>query len=204
MLRMSDGNAVYRERLARIQKTVALEPVDRIPFVFMGSAFAPRYLGVSIAEFCADPELRVDVPLEAMDRLGGHFDGINMLPAGRIHAALSGMWLSRVAVPGRDLPEDSLWQVDEAEVMTADDYEAIIEQGWSSFLRGYMPRVIDVAELDANRAWLGANLSAVVRRFRDSGYVPVSCGATTIPFECLCGGRSMQEFYLDLHRIPTR
>jgi uroporphyrinogen-III decarboxylase len=204
MLRMSDGNAVYRERLARIQKTVALEPVDRIPFVFMGSAFAPRYLGVSIAEFCADPELRVDVTLEAMDRLGGHFDGINMLPAGRIHAALSGMWLSRVAVPGRDLPEDSLWQVDEAEVMTADDYEAIIEQGWSSFLRGYMPRVIDVAELDANRAWLGANLSAVVRRFRDSGYVPVSCGATTIPFECLCGGRSMQEFYLDLHRIPDK
>ena len=35
-----------------------------------------------------------------------------------------------------------------------------------------------------------------------SGYVPVSGGATTIPFECLCGGRSMEEFYLDLHRIP--
>ncbi len=204
MLRMSDGSAVYRERLARIRSTVALEPVDRIPFVFMGSAFAPRYLGVSIAAFCADPELRVDVTLEAMDRLGGHFDGINMLPAGRISAALSSMWLSRVAVPGRDLPEDSLWQVDEAEVMSVDDYDAIIEQGWSSFLRGYMPRVIDVAELDANRSWLGANLETVVRRFRESGYVPVSCGATTIPFECLCGGRSMQEFYLDLHRIPDK
>ena len=204
MLRMSDGSAVYRERLARIRSTVALEPVDRIPFVFMGSAFAPRYLGVSIAAFCADPELRVDVTLEAMDRLGGHFDGINMLPAGRISAALSSMWLSRVAVPGRDLPEDSLWQVDEAEVMSVDDYDAIIEQGWSSFLRDYMPRVIDVAELDANRSWLGANLETVVRRFRESGYVPVSCGATTIPFECLCGGRSMQEFYLDLHRIPDK
>ena len=204
MLRMSDGSAVYRERLARIRSTVALEPVDRIPFVFMGSAFAPRYLGVSIAAFCADPGLRVDVTLEAMDRLGGHFDGINMLPAGRISAALSSMWLSRVAVPGRDLPEDSLWQVDEAEVMSVDDYDAIIEQGWSSFLRGYMPRVIDVAELDANRSWLGANLETVVRRFRESGYVPVSCGATTIPFECLCGGRSMQEFYLDLHRIPDK
>jgi hypothetical protein len=128
-----------------------------------------------------------------MDRLGGHFDGINMLPAGRISAALSGMWLSRVAIPGRDLPEDSLWQVDEAEVMRVDDYDAIIEQGWSSFLRSYMPRVIDVAELDANRSWLGANLETVVQRFRERGYVPVSCGATTIPFECLCGGRSMQE-----------
>jgi uroporphyrinogen-III decarboxylase len=204
MLRMSDGSAVYRERLARIRSTVALEPVDRIPFVFMGSAFAPRFLGVSIAAFCSDPDLRVDVTLEAMDRLGGHFDGINMLPAGRISAALSGMWLSRVAIPGRDLPEDSLWQVDEAEVMRVDDYDAIIEQGWSSFLRSYMPRVIDVAELDANRSWLGANLETVVQRFRERGYVPVSCGATTIPFECLCGGRSMQEFYLDLHRMPDK
>ena len=194
----------YPERLARIQRTIDLEPTDRIPFVFMGTAFAPRYMGVSMAEFCADPDVRVDVTLAAMDRLGGDFDGINALPAGRITPALSGAWLSRVAVPGRDLPDDSLWQVVETEVMTVDDYDTIIEQGWSAFMGGYMPRVIDMAEFGANLAWLGANLPAVAQRFRESGYVPVSGGATTIPFECLCGGRSMEEFYLDLHRIPSK
>jgi uroporphyrinogen-III decarboxylase len=107
-------------------------------------------------------------------------------------------------VPGRDLPDDSLWQVVEAEVMTVDDYDTIIEQGWSAFMGGYMPRVIDMAEFGANLAWLGANLPGVAQRFRESGYVPVSGGATTIPFECLCGGRSMEEFYLDLHRIPDK
>ena len=201
---MSDGQAMYRERLARIRRTIELQPVDRIPFVFMGTAFAPRYMGVSMAEFCADPDLRVDVTLAAMDQLGGDFDGINSLPAGRIAVALSLAWLSRVAVPGRDLPEDSLWQVDEAEVMTVDDYDTIIERGWLAFLAEYMPRVIEPAELEANAVWMGNNLTRVVQRFQERGYVPVSGGGTTIPFECLCGGRSMEEFFLDLHRIPDK
>ncbi len=201
---MSDGHPLYPERLARIRRTIELQPVDRIPFVFMGTAFAPRYMGVSMAEFCADPDLRVDVTLAAMDRLGGEFDGINSLPAGRISVALSAAWLSRVAVPGRDLPDDSLWQVDEAEVMTVDDYDTIIDRGWLAFLAEYMPRVIDPAELAANATWMGNNLTGVVQRCQERGYVPVSGGGTTIPFECLCGGRSMEEFFLDLYRIPDK
>jgi uroporphyrinogen-III decarboxylase len=204
MSSMSDEHARYQERLDRLRKTIELQPVDRIPFVFMGTAFAPRYMGASMAEFCIDPDLRVDVTLAAMDRLGGEFDGINSLPAGRIAVALSAAWLSRVAVPGRDLPDDSLWQVRETEVMTVDDYDTIIERGWLAFLMEYMPRVIDPAEFRANAAWMGANLTRVVQQCRERGYVPVSGGGTTIPFECLCGGRSMEEFFLDLHRIPDK
>lgn len=195
---------IFRERLDRIQKAIRLEPVDRIPFVFQATAFAPRLMGVSMAAFCANPETRVEVTLAAMDRLGGEFDGINALPNGRITVVLSLAWLSRVAVPGRDLPSDSLWQVDEREVMTADDYDTLLERGWLAFLGGYLPRVIDPAELESNAAWQHANLENVVRRFQEKGYVPVSCGGTTIPFECLCGGRSMQEFFLDLHRDPGK
>jgi uroporphyrinogen-III decarboxylase len=198
------SETLYGERFARIRRTIELQPVDRIPFVFMGTAFAPRYMGVSMARFCTDPDVRVDVTMAAMDRLGGEFDGINALPAGRIAVVLSGAWLSRVAVPGRDLPDDSLWQVDEAEVMTVDDYDTIIERGFLAFLAEYMPRVIEPAELEANATWMGDNLTGVVRRFRERGYVPLSAGGTTIPFECLCGGRSMEEFFLDLYRIPDK
>ncbi len=198
-------HSLYQERLTRIENAIRLEPVDRIPTVFMGIAFAPRYMGMSIAQFCADPEARVDVTLAAMDRLGANeFDGINALPAGRITAALSSLWLSRISVPGRDLPDDSLWQVAEAEILTIEDYDRIIDQGWPAFLESYMPRVIDVAELDANKAWVQANLASVVQKFHDRGYVPISFGGTTIPFECLCGGRSMQQFFIDLYRIPDK
>jgi uroporphyrinogen-III decarboxylase len=201
---MSDPHPLYEERFERIRKTIGLEPVDRLPLVYMGTAFAPRYMGVSMAEFCADPQLRVDVTLATMDRLGGGFDGINSLPAGRITVALSGAWLSHVAVPGRDLPEDSLWQVEEACVMTVDDYDIIIEQGWPAFLKGYLPRIIDPGELAANRSWLADNLTGVVERLRSHGYVPVSGGGTAIPFEALCGGRSLEEFFVDLVRIPDK
>jgi uroporphyrinogen-III decarboxylase len=192
--------------LDRIDRAVNLQPSDRIPVIFMGVAFAPRTMGMSIAEFCADPDARVDVTLQAMDRLGGTFgfDGINSLPSGRITAALSNLWLSRIAVPGRDLPDDSLWQVEEAEVMTNDDYDTIIDQGWRAFLDDYLPRIIDVAEIEANKKWVRTNLADVIERFRDHSYVPISFGATTIPFECLCGGRSMQQFFLDLYRMPDK
>ncbi len=198
---LADAQILYRERAERIRRAIALEPVDRLPVIFMGTAFAPRYVGMSIARFCADPEARVEATLAAMERLGD-LDGINAAPAGRITPALTRMWLSRVAVPGRDLPEDSLWQVDEAEVMTVADYDAIVARGWPAFVKGYLPRVIDPAELDANRAWIKANLAGVLGRFREAGFVPLCCGATTIPFEYLCGARSMQEFFVDLHRRP--
>jgi uroporphyrinogen-III decarboxylase len=201
---MSDAHPLYPERLERIRRTVALEPVDRLPVVFMGTAFAPRHMGISMAKFCADPDARVEVTLDSMDRLGGGFDGINTLPSGYMTVALTLAWLSRVAVPGRDLPDDSLWQVVETEVMTPSDYDTIIERGWWAFLQEYLPRVIDVHEVEAHFTWLDASLPGVAQRFRERGYVPVSSGGTTIPFECLCGGRSMEEFFVDLHRRPDK
>ena len=199
---MTAPHPLYPERAERIRKTIALAPVDRVPCVFMGTAFAPRYLDVSIADFCADPHLRVDVTLDAMDRLGPGIDGINSVPTGRVAVPLTMAWLSHVALPGRELPPDSLWQVEEAEVMTHADYDTLINQGWWAFLRDYLPRVIDLDDIADHMAWLETNTTSVIDRFQTRGYVPVSCGGTTIPFECLCGGRSMEEFFVDLHQIP--
>ena len=200
-----NNETLYQERFDRIQKAIHLEPVDRIPVVYMGVAFAPRYMGMSIAEFCADPEAAFQVTLAAMDRLGG-LDGANLAPAGRITALLTTLWLSRLGVPGRDLPPDSLWQVREAEVMTQADYDVIIDKGWQAFLGSYFPRVIDMAEFGEAMGWVMANTQRVQQAFREHGYVvvcdaPVNVG---IPFEYLCGGRSMQKFFLDLHRIPDK
>jgi uroporphyrinogen-III decarboxylase len=195
--------ALYQERFDRIQKAIHLEPVDRIPVVYMGVAFAPRYMGMSIAEFCVDPEATVKMNLAAMDKLGG-LDGINLAGAGRITAILTAMWLSRLGVPGRDLPPDSLWQVREAEVMTIDDYNFIIKNGWQAFLGSYLPRVIDMSEFGEAMGWLMANQARCMSTYRERGYVPVCGAATSPPYEYFCGGRSMQKFIFDLHRIPDK
>jgi len=197
------NEALYQERFNRIQKAINLEPVDRVPVVFMGVAFAPRYIGMSIADFCADPEATVKANLATMDKLGG-FDGINLAGAGRITPLLTAMWLSRLGVPGRDLPPDSLWQVREAEVMTVDDYDFIINNGWQAFLGSYMPRVIDMAEFGEAMGWLMANMGSCLSAYREHGYVSVCVTAASPPYECFCGGRSMQKFIFDLHRIPDK
>jgi uroporphyrinogen-III decarboxylase len=200
-----DNEALYRERYERIQKAIRLEPVDQVPVVYMGVAFAPRYMGMSIAQYCADPDAAVRVTVEAMDKLGG-LDGTNMAPSGRITPVLTSIWLSRLAVPGRDLPAESLWQVREAEVMAAAEYDDIVTKGWGQWFMGYLPRVIDPAEFMEFVNWAAANGAWVQQLFRERGYVVV-CDAplfATVPFEYLCGARSMQKFFLDLYRMPDR
>jgi len=195
--------ALYQERLALIKKVINLEPVDRVPVIQMASAFSPRYMGMSMAEYCADPEASLNVTLAAMDKLGG-LDGVNMASAGRLTSILPTLWLSRVAVPGRDLPPDSLYQVREAEVMTQADYDFIINKGWQAFLESYLPKVADMAELGEARRWLINNLSRAIALYRAHGYVAIVSNGITTPFEYFCGGRSMTQFYADLYRIPDK
>ncbi len=200
-----DNQALWQERFARIKKTINLEPVDRIPVVYMGTAFSPRYMGMSIAEFCADPEAALQATLDAMDKIGG-WDGCNLSGGGRITPMLTTMWLSRIAVPGKDLPPESLWQVMEAEVVTTDDYDTILEKGWNAFLMSYLPRVIDPREVVDVGNWMYANGQRVWQLYQQKGYVIVSDAPVilSIPFEYLCGGRSMPKFFFDLYRTPDK
>lgn len=198
-----DMESVYQERFSRIKKAIAFEPVDQVPLIQMAIAFNPRYMGMTIAKFCADPEAASQVALAAMDKLGG-FDGCQMTGAAP-PMALATLWLSRILQPGKELPEDSLWQVQEGEVMSQADYDAVIAQGWPAFFGAYLPRVVDMAEFGATMGWSAANGARVKQMFREHGYVQVSDGLmANIPFEAFCGGRSMQKFIFDLHRIPDK
>jgi uroporphyrinogen-III decarboxylase len=199
------NDALYDERFQRIKKAINLEPVERVPVVYMGSAFAPRFMGMSIAKYCADPNASLRVNLQAIDRLGG-FDGVNMTAGGRITVMLTALWMSRLGVPGRDLPADSLWQVKEAEVMTVEDYDTILKVGWGKFSNSYMPRVISRWEFLTAMMWMGFNGNRIQKEYRKRGYVVVSDALVFagLPFEYLCGGRSMQKFYMDLYRIPDK
>jgi uroporphyrinogen-III decarboxylase len=196
------NEALYQERLARVKKAINLEPVDRIPVAFLGPAFAPRYMGMPLAKFCEDAEAALQVTLEAVKRLD--VDAVNALVVGRFPLILILSWLSHVRIPGQELPPDALWQVDEAEVMTPEDYDFIVENGWQAFLNQHLPKVVDPAYLGESLAWAGANMSRGVPLFRENGYVVIASGALTIPFEHMCGARSMSKFFFDLYRMPDR
>ncbi len=115
---------------------------------------------------------------------------------------LSIIWLSKIKIPGRDLPDDDAWQVEEAELMTAVDYDAIIDEGFGSWVeRYYAERLPGVPE---GFGCFVQSLPDAFAAWREKGIVVFSPVVTTIPYEYFCGGRSMQQFMLDLHRQPDK
>ena len=196
------GPSLYDERLARIRKVINLEPVDTIPVIYMGTAFSAQYTGRTMAQYCNDPDASFQANLETMERLG--VDGWNLLGAGLIAPILSLMWMSHIAVPGRELPENSLWQVQEAEVMKVEEYDTILEMGWQAYVGSYLPRVLDMADLATNGQYLQENMGRILQTLREKGLPFVCNGATYPPFEPLCGARSMPEFFADLYRRPEK
>ena len=123
---------LYQERLERINKAINYEAVDRMPLIFMGTAAMPRQMGMTMAEYVSNPDKSINAALEYADKLG--VDGFNTGPWYRPEAVLTALWLSHIKMPGQELPEDSLWQVDEKEVMTVEDYDMIINQGFEAFM----------------------------------------------------------------------
>jgi uroporphyrinogen-III decarboxylase len=197
-----DNEALYQKRLERIKKTINLEPVDQIPIAWLGPAFAPRYMGMSMAQFCEDSDAGFEVSLEAVKKMG--VDAVNSLVVGPLPIILTLLWYSRIKIPGRDLPEDDLWQVDEAEVMTPEDYDFIIENGWQAFTNQHLPKVIDMDYFGKSMQYITENTPGAVPKYRENGIVVMGYGATTIPYEHMCGGRSLNKFVFDLYRMPDK
>jgi uroporphyrinogen-III decarboxylase len=194
-------NELLAGRESLIAAAIDLELPDRIPIVYQGEAFSPRYVGVSLATYATDPDAAVAATLAALERLEG-FDAISTVPGGRIGVLLASIWMTHVSIPGRELPAESLWQAAERDEMKVADYEAILADGWTAFEAAFRPRVLDVAELAETDRWLEAGFDAVVVSFRERGFVPLSGAIVATPFERLCGARSMPEFFKDLHRRP--
>jgi hypothetical protein len=198
-----DAENLLAERLARINKAVALESPDRVPVVLEYAGFAARVTHTPYSQFLLDLETSVEAMMEAYRMVGevGEADAMNY---GRFSPyALSYLWLSKVRVPGVDLAEDEPYQVVETESMTRDDYDRILREGWPQFYGTFLQeKVLDGVPSEL----LPANQPPMdVRGEWSKLGVPVlRSQATAPPFEFLCGGRSLTGFALDLLEIPDK
>jgi hypothetical protein len=179
----------------RIRDAVALKTPDRVPVVPNGPAWPARALGVRMSELATNAAVAYPTIIGAYTGLG-EIDGIQS-PAYHV-SSLSIQWLSRVKIPARDLPEGELWQVDEAELMTLADYDAIVEEGFGPWVNRYYTERLP-GTLEAFTDFAKTIPDALVA-CREKGVVPFTPAVATIPYEYFCGGRSMKEFLLDLFR----
>ena len=114
---------MYAKRLTRILKAVALEEPDRVPVVLEYSGFAAYVTGTPMAEFLGSPVKNLDTMIQAFQLIGGG-DAINygsFWPYGLCYD-----FMSKVRVPGVDLPDNEMWQVVETNLLKRDDYNHLL------------------------------------------------------------------------------
>jgi len=194
------NSTLYSQRLNRILAAVDLKKPDRTPVVLEYSGFAAYVTRTQMAEFLSSPTKNLDTMIKAF-KMVGDGDAINygsFWPYGLCYD-----YMSKVSVPGVDLPEDEMWQVVESELMTIDDYDIILSQGWPAYAKAFLAQRIfhDVPDEylpprrkspEAQKAW------------RKVGVPVLSGGDVTTPYELLCGSRSLMEFAMDLFDIPDK
>jgi len=188
------------ERLNRILMAVALEKPDRVPVVLEYSGFAAYVTGSPMSAFLASPVRNLETMIQAYHLVAGG-DAINygsFWPYGLCYD-----YLSKVRVPGVDLPDNEMWQVVETELMTRVDYDRLLEMGWPAFSSEFMgERILD----DVPAEYLPPQRKSpdVKGTWAKEGVPVLSGGDVTTHYELLCGSRSLMAFSRDLFEIPDK
>lgn len=196
---MKSTKELYNERLNRLKKTLALEKTDRTPVILMMDGFCAKHMGVKMSEFCKSIKISNKVILDSMKAFGD-VDGVNSSYA--VAPIFPLVFMSRIKLPGRELPDDMLWQLDEAEMMSVKDYDVILNKGWSDFKLDYLKNRLKVDVDGITNDLLYS--SQADKNIEDSGYVVYSPFAVLTANESLGGGRSLAKFMMDLYRMPDK
>jgi Uroporphyrinogen decarboxylase (URO-D) len=196
-------DSVKANRLDRIHKAVAMQKTDRVPVVLEYSSFAARVTDTPLPNYLLDLEKSVAVMKAAYELVAATAaaDAVNYGCFSPY--ALSRLWLSKVKVPGIDLPVDASYQLIETESLTWDDYETILKIGWPRFHDGFVRETL-LAEVPPEVLPQNQGRVDVVGKWAEIGVPVLSGGDVAPPFEFLCGGRSLPAFFSDLVDIPNK
>ena len=115
--------------------------------------------------------------------------------------AQASIWLARMKRPGIELGPDELWQIDEVALMTEEDYDLILNQGWKPFFDDYMKRIGTTPE--------DFEIGLQARQYgdkilRENGYINCPDLAFRATYDTLCAGRGIMNFARDLRKNPDK
>lgn len=197
---MKLAQELLQERTARVKKAIALEKTDRTPILLTADAFCAYHMGVKLSDFAFDVKLSSETifnslkALGEIDGSGGAFCTARLFPL---------MAYAKMKLPGVELPDNALWQVDEQELMTVADYDTILNKGWAAFSHDYIANKlrIDVPSLLTETT----KLSQLRQNFVDAGYVVyIGAGASITVNEYLSAARTFPKFMRDIFKMPDK
>jgi hypothetical protein len=194
----------YTERKQRILSAIALEKPDRVPVMPLLDSFPPRYAGMTQGESYRDKDKSFQAYLKTQKDFG--FDALLKPNVDWLHLAdrLSCPPVKE-KMPGVDIGEDDLIQVEEIELISRDDYKRIANLGWNGFWKVRYPEMYGKSLEEAR----GESSAAALKRFKretqickENG-IPVMLGANIdSPTMALSMARSLTQFTMDVYEVP--
>jgi hypothetical protein len=116
---------------------------------------------------------------------------------------LPGQWLSKVAVPGRELGPDDMWQMMEAENVKQEDYKTILRDGFAGWYEKCLKERCGDSEGQLVSLGFYDYLGEAKRRFIEAGIPCIADFLMITPFEFFCGGRTLAKFFVeDIYEEP--
>jgi hypothetical protein len=194
-------------RNKRLKAAYNLEKPDRIPINLSGHGYFKWIDPTAVmADIFRRPEYIDDLTLQAY-RLPiiEEIDSGPMMVNETGLKAFAAKFFARVKLPGKELPEDALWNFDEQGPMTEEDYDTVIDKGWEYMTRelyrriGYDPESVTPPDIEY--------MKERNRKIAGLGKADFGFGSTQIPFPCfevLSAARKLTNFIRDLYRIPGK
>lgn len=190
---------LFFERMKRLQTAIACGTPDRVPISLVMDLFAANAVGASYTDYVSSVDRAAEIMLAALEKLGD----VDSLQFPTYAPDVLGMlWLAPMKLPGRDLPEHTQWQMDEQVRLQPEDYDRILDMGWSAWLGQYIGKYLHNA-VAAAQALQEAGPRWTMEYMR-RGYAILSPLTVDHPFEHLAGARTVKEFTLDLFRMPDK
>ncbi|OGO05466.1 MAG: hypothetical protein A2Y91_03680 [Chloroflexi bacterium RBG_13_54_8] len=190
----------------RLWAAIRLQKPDRVPVVpTMTPESDAGLAGVSMARVSSDNQMALALCLKTFDDYGG-WDSIISFPYTPIHRQAIQMYPMKMRIPGRDLPENYIFQLVEDEVMKTEDYDKICDMGINRFYyEDYLWRISDLKPPDLSRILAevratAAQLNLELGKRGIPGFI-MPTGAMH-PFFMLSMMRSLPSFTKDLYFNP--
>lgn len=188
----------------RLRKTIRLEKTDKILSGPAIQNFVATYTGSTVKDLLEDDRKAAEAYERTFNELGG-WDIISNGPNSAAGLMMNSM--TKVRLPGRELPDDALYQYVEDEVMLPEDYDVTIENGWDALMERLYYRMhpdITPEERERLAAVAGTRAKAHVEKWQARGLVRLIGGMNVPPFDRFSLARSMAKFAVDLRRMPDK
>lgn len=189
----------------RILAAISLQEVDRHPVFPLLITSAPRLYGITQGEAWRDHEVAREAIIRCYEEFGYDIASkpnyyYPMLPGKFCGAPV------RNLIPGRQLPEDALYQIDERVLFPREDYDKIAALGWNGYWDEYY-------ESMSGKSWdklvamqqLSNQFYVDDTKICEDRGVPISLGApvdSVLMAFSLC--RTLVEFTRDLYEVPDK